>query len=165
MSKQIEVNLENCTACRICEFICSTHNFGEINPSKSRIKVKIISKDFFFFPVVCKQCSKAPCIEVCPKEALVRNQVSLVDEFFHIGAFHNFIPDRVWKGGSISRATRGERHKALHQNYTDGLPVAGLPFSCTIDHNDFSLFRFIFSDLALIRGNLSESVYKIFSKK
>jgi len=76
MSRQIEVNPENCTACRICEFICSTHNFGEINPSKSRIKVKIIAKDFFFFPVVCKQCSKAPCIEVCPSEALMRNEIT-----------------------------------------------------------------------------------------
>jgi carbon-monoxide dehydrogenase iron sulfur subunit len=73
MTRHIEVNLEKCTACRICEYTCSTHNFGEINPSKSRIKVKIISKDFFFYPVVCKQCGKAPCVEVCPKEALVRN--------------------------------------------------------------------------------------------
>lgn len=76
MSKQIEVNLEKCTACRICEYACSTHNFGEINPSKSRIKVQVISKDFFFFPVVCKQCGTAPCVDVCPKDALVRNKIT-----------------------------------------------------------------------------------------
>jgi carbon-monoxide dehydrogenase iron sulfur subunit len=84
VGKQIEVNLEKCTACRICEIACSTHNFGEINPSKSRVKVKIISKDFFFYPVVCKQCGTAPCVEVCPKDALVRNEktdaVELVKE-------------------------------------------------------------------------------------
>lgn len=84
MSKQIEINLERCTACRICEYTCSTHNFGEINPSKSRIKVNIIAKDFFFFPIVCKQCATAPCIEKCPKDALVRNEatgaVELVEE-------------------------------------------------------------------------------------
>ena len=74
MNRTIEVNLEKCTACRICEIICSTHNFAEINPSKSRIKVKIISKDFFFYPIVCQQCGKAPCAAVCPEDALVRNE-------------------------------------------------------------------------------------------
>lgn len=72
MSKHIEVNLGKCTACRLCEFACAMHHFGEINPTRSRIKVNMISKDFFYYPNVCKQCSKAPCMEVCPKGALVR---------------------------------------------------------------------------------------------
>lgn len=76
MTRYIEVNFEKCTACRICEYTCSTHNFGEVNPAKSRIKVDIIAKDFFYFPVVCQQCAKAPCIEVCPKDALVRNEAT-----------------------------------------------------------------------------------------
>lgn len=84
MTKQIEINLDKCTACRICEYTCSTHNFQEINPSKSRIKVQIVAKDFFFYPIVCKQCGTAPCLEVCPKEALVRNDqtgaVELVED-------------------------------------------------------------------------------------
>ena len=75
MSKFIEVNLEKCTACRLCEFACSTHHFGEINPAKSRIKVSIVSKDFFYYPNVCQQCGRAPCVDACPQEkALVRNQ-------------------------------------------------------------------------------------------
>ncbi len=73
MGKFIEVNIEKCTACRICEFACSTHHFGEINPSKSRIKVTIISRDFFYYPNICQQCAKAPCVESCPTDALVRN--------------------------------------------------------------------------------------------
>jgi Fe-S-cluster-containing hydrogenase component 2 len=52
------------------------HHFGEINPAKSRIKVSIVSKDFFYYPNVCKQCSKAPCVEVCPKDALVRDKAT-----------------------------------------------------------------------------------------
>ncbi len=60
MSKFIEVDLEKCTACRLCEFACSTHHFNEINPAKSRIKVSIVSKDFFYYPNVCQQCGKAP---------------------------------------------------------------------------------------------------------
>jgi Fe-S-cluster-containing hydrogenase component 2 len=75
VSKFIEVNFEKCTACRLCEFACSTHHFEEINPAKSRIKVTIVSKDFFYYPNVCRQCGKAPCVEACPQEnALVRDQ-------------------------------------------------------------------------------------------
>jgi carbon-monoxide dehydrogenase iron sulfur subunit len=75
MSMFIEVDLKKCTACRLCEFACSTHNFNEINPAKSRIKVTIVSKDFFYYPNVCQQCGKAPCVEVCPQEnALMRNE-------------------------------------------------------------------------------------------
>ena len=75
MSKYIEVNIEKCTACRLCEFACSTHHFEEINPAKSRIKVSIVSKDFFYYPNVCQQCGRALCVEACPQEdALVRNQ-------------------------------------------------------------------------------------------
>lgn len=73
MHKFIEVNLEKCTACRLCEFACSTHHFGEVNPSRARIKVNIVSKDFFYYPVVCRQCGKAPCVDACPGEALLRN--------------------------------------------------------------------------------------------
>ena len=75
MDTFIEVNLEKCTACRLCEFACSTHNFGEINPAKSRIKVTIVAKDFFYYPNVCQQCGKAPCVEACPQEnALIRSE-------------------------------------------------------------------------------------------
>ena len=77
MNKFIEVDLEKCTACRLCEFACSTHHFGEINPARSRIKVTIVSKDFFYYPNVCLQCGKAPCIEACPQEeALLRNEAT-----------------------------------------------------------------------------------------
>jgi NAD-dependent dihydropyrimidine dehydrogenase PreA subunit len=37
LDKFIEVNPEKCTACRLCEFACSTHHFMEINPAKSRL--------------------------------------------------------------------------------------------------------------------------------
>lgn len=73
MYRHIEVDLEKCTACRLCEFACSTHHFGEVNPSRSRIKVQIVAKDFFYYPNVCRQCGKAPCMAVCPKDALTRN--------------------------------------------------------------------------------------------
>jgi len=55
MNKFIEVNIEKCTVCRLCEFAFSTHYSEEINPAKPRIKASIVSKDFFYFPNVCQQ--------------------------------------------------------------------------------------------------------------
>ena len=49
----------------------------EINPAESRIKVTIVSKDFFYYPNVCRQCGQAPCIGACPQDnALVRNETT-----------------------------------------------------------------------------------------
>jgi carbon-monoxide dehydrogenase iron sulfur subunit len=70
----IEVDPGKCTACRLCEFYCSLHHFGEVNPSKSRIRVQIISKQFYYHPVVCRQCGNAPCVESCPKDAISLNE-------------------------------------------------------------------------------------------
>jgi Fe-S-cluster-containing hydrogenase component 2 len=86
MPKYIEVNLDKCTACRICEYACSTRHFGEINPSKSRIKVHIVSRDFFFFPNVCQQCGNAPCVAACPEQdALTYNKATGATEV-NVGA-------------------------------------------------------------------------------
>ncbi len=69
----IDINPEKCTACRICELSCSFKNHGEINPSKSRIKVNIFHDDFFFYPHVCSQCEEAWCAAICPNHALIRD--------------------------------------------------------------------------------------------
>lgn len=70
----IQVNPEKCTACRICELACAFENHGEINPSKSRIRVSIFHKYFFFYPNVCNQCEDAWCANICPNSALVKDR-------------------------------------------------------------------------------------------
>lgn len=76
MSRYIEVNPDKCTACRICEIYCSLEHHGEIAPAKSRIRVAINSRNFFYFPNVCRQCSKAPCVESCPTGAITLNEAT-----------------------------------------------------------------------------------------
>ena len=75
MSKSLVVDLEKCTGCRTCEMACSFMHYGEYNPVKSAIQVSIFSENAFFVPVVCFQCKKPFCEEVCPTGALSKNEL------------------------------------------------------------------------------------------
>ena len=76
MQKALVVNLDKCTGCRSCELACSFKHHGEFNPSKSAIHVGIFPDNAFFVPVVCYQCSKPFCKEVCPTGALYSSEVN-----------------------------------------------------------------------------------------
>ena len=80
MEKMLVVNPDLCTACRICELVCSFKHHGEFNPAKSRIKITFFPKDFFYYPSVCSQCEEAPCVNVCPANALKRDPVTGIVE-------------------------------------------------------------------------------------
>lgn len=71
---------EKCTACKICELACSIQNFEEFNPTKSRVQVSVFLEEAYYQPVMCNQCAGAPCVKVCPTEALVRDPESGVVE-------------------------------------------------------------------------------------
>lgn len=69
-----------CSGCKICELICSFWHEGEFNPSRARIRIEINRSigpdtlpDQIDVPHVCEQCDPAPCAEICPEEAIVRN--------------------------------------------------------------------------------------------
>ncbi len=53
--KKIVVNEDKCTACLTCEVACSLHNWKEINPAKSMIKVWIEGNRYI--PVIAGQDS------------------------------------------------------------------------------------------------------------
>ena len=69
----LEINAEKCTGCRICENFCSFHHEGAIWPARSRITIVAESDEGPFTPNVCRQCKDAPCVAVCPVNALSRN--------------------------------------------------------------------------------------------
>lgn len=71
--KILLVDPDKCTGCRICETVCSLHKEGECAPSKSRVRIS--SREFFGadIPLVCVQCKEAPCITVCPENAISRD--------------------------------------------------------------------------------------------
>jgi len=75
MQKVILVDQDKCTGCRLCEMVCSVKHEGVSNPSRSRISIIKWFMEGFFMPMVCQQCMEAPCVAVCPKDALSRDEV------------------------------------------------------------------------------------------
>jgi len=75
MSKKIlVVDPEKCNGCRQCEIVCSVKHSGVSNPSRSPIQVIKRENEDFNIPVCCQHCVDAPCISVCPKEAITRDE-------------------------------------------------------------------------------------------
>jgi Fe-S-cluster-containing hydrogenase component 2 len=73
MEMILVVDHEKCTGCRLCEMVCSVEHTGVSNPARSRIHVIKWPWEGFELPMLCQQCEEAPCIAVCPKNALSRD--------------------------------------------------------------------------------------------
>ncbi len=72
--KLIEVNLSNCTGCRLCEMACSLYHERECSTTKSRIKILRDQEFGTQVVLMCIQCVEAYCVESCPVEALCRDE-------------------------------------------------------------------------------------------
>ena len=79
--KTVFVRPERCIGCRHCEVACAIHHaenknlFDAIREdpiSKPRIHVEV-GIHYLTFPNRCRHCDPAPCMQVCPTEALYRD--------------------------------------------------------------------------------------------
>ena len=76
MSKRILVaDPKKCTGCNLCQIACSINQRGVSNPAKSRIRIVDWLNEGNFLPVSCQQCEDAPCMAVCPREAIYRDNI------------------------------------------------------------------------------------------
>ncbi|MDY6930518.1 MAG: 4Fe-4S dicluster domain-containing protein [Halobacteriota archaeon] len=74
MTKKLTVIPEQCSGCKICELVCSINHFGVNNPKKAAIRVIITyPHPVMRMPVVCGHCKVPTCVDVCPVDALFRN--------------------------------------------------------------------------------------------
>jgi anaerobic carbon-monoxide dehydrogenase iron sulfur subunit len=73
---RIVVDVERCVGCRCCEYACSTKNYGECNPARSRIFAvrSVVDGTIAAVPVVCQQCEDPLCVAMCPVTALSRDE-------------------------------------------------------------------------------------------
>jgi len=81
MGKTIVVNIEKCLGCRSCEIACAlAHSQSEIleeaikespRPQK-RVTVEPVGESGV--PIQCRHCEDAPCIIICPTQAIHRQQ-------------------------------------------------------------------------------------------
>ena len=70
-------NPDTCTGCMICVNVCSMYYFKVISPARSRVRVTRIEPGLDF-PLFCRNCEDAPCINACPEEALSRTSKGIV---------------------------------------------------------------------------------------
>ncbi|MGD2098800.1 MAG: 4Fe-4S dicluster domain-containing protein [Desulfobacterales bacterium] len=73
--KLLTIDPQKCTGCRNCELVCSVSHNGVSNPSLSSIQVVKWEHIGVYIPMSCQQCEDAPCLEVCPKDAIYRDDV------------------------------------------------------------------------------------------
>lgn len=74
----LDIDHEKCTGCQSCTISCALKRERISNPLLGRIQVARRPKEGVHIPVVCNQCLKAPCIKVCPVDALSRDPVTQV---------------------------------------------------------------------------------------
>ena len=67
------VDPKKCNGCMECEAACALVKTGEKDTARSRIRVMDWNRKGLFLPVSCQQCESAPCMDVCPKEAIYRD--------------------------------------------------------------------------------------------
>ena len=74
MAKVLILDYEKCTGCRECEMVCAIQHEGVSNPARSRIKVIKQEWEGIYIPITCQQCETAPCMTICPMNAISRDQ-------------------------------------------------------------------------------------------
>jgi len=74
VEKHIEVKMELCTGCRLCELACSAVKEGSFNTRKSRIKISLIDIPEIPVPIIldsCDYCFENPvCVRFCLPKAI-----------------------------------------------------------------------------------------------
>ncbi len=75
VAKHIEVVVEKCTGCKLCELACSAVKTGQFNPKRSHIQVVLVDIPEIPVPLLkdtCDYCFGNPaCVSVCLPEAIV----------------------------------------------------------------------------------------------
>ncbi len=68
------IDFEKCRGCRTCEMVCSFRWDKSFSPTRSAIVVFKNEKEGKNFPIVCQQCSKPLCMEVCLNGAITKDE-------------------------------------------------------------------------------------------
>ena len=71
LSKRVVLDLDRCIECRSCAAACyySHANMPAIHHARAGVAL---------LPTVCRQCKAAPCVDACPVEAMVRDDLTVV---------------------------------------------------------------------------------------
>ena len=73
----------NCMGCHTCEVACKQEHKLGVGPRL----VRVIEQSPDFIPIYCHHCENPPCMEVCPENAILKNEqgIVLIDSKMCIG--------------------------------------------------------------------------------
>lgn len=77
--KRIFVDYKKCLACKACEAACATRHhpsgslFGALGDRKTEVNVRVLGIEHEAFPLSCRHCDPADCLNACPSGALQRD--------------------------------------------------------------------------------------------
>ena len=74
MGKMILIDSEKCVGCRNCTLACSFANEQLFGLSKARITTYWLYRAGRHLTMMCQHCASPPCMDVCPMEAISRNE-------------------------------------------------------------------------------------------
>lgn len=72
--KELIVDVDKCTGCMSCVTACSFVKTRSFKPVNSRINILMKEDKMLSIPTTCWQCEKPPCADVCPVNAIVKDQ-------------------------------------------------------------------------------------------
>ncbi len=72
MGKILMIHPDKCTGCKNCVSACSYTKETRFRPAASRVHVYSWDREGISVPMMCQQCSDAPCVSVCPTGAMHR---------------------------------------------------------------------------------------------
>lgn len=82
--KVIGVHMDRCTGCKTCELYCGAERGSEAKTLLKAVRespspqprVRVEGNHDVSFPLQCRHCSQAPCLDACLTGALVRDEKS-----------------------------------------------------------------------------------------
>lgn len=81
MNRFVVADASKCIGCKTCEIACAvSHNNGQLATMTSAqfvARLKVIKSGSVTTPVMCRQCDNAPCANVCPTGAIIRENESI----------------------------------------------------------------------------------------
>jgi Fe-S-cluster-containing dehydrogenase component len=74
---------EDCVGCHACEVACKQEHGLDVGPRL----IRVVERPPVYVPIYCHHCSKPPCRDSCPVEAISRDETGIVhiDEELCIG--------------------------------------------------------------------------------
>lgn len=80
--KKLFVDYKKCLACKACETACAIEHhpshklFGALGDTKTQINVRVLGVEHEAFPLSCRHCDPADCLDACPSGAITRDPSS-----------------------------------------------------------------------------------------